>query len=157
MRTKPRSRPAGGAVIGAPQLGRRALIVVVNLLVASIVMALPFIASSTGTSAPSTSFFVSAAVGSTSLAPIDGEPQVARVGPAARGGTIAAGRSPVTVQAEAARPIAQYTLSAADSLWSIANYFGLSAEAVAFANGISDPYHLQIGRQIMIPPLEGAL
>ena len=159
LRTKLRSRPAGGilAVISAPQLGRRALIVVVNLLVASIVMSLPFIASSAGASASAQSSYPSTAVGSTSLAPVDGEPQLARVAPAARGGTIAAGRNPVTVQAEGVRPITQYTLSAVDSLWSIANYYGLTAEAVAFANGITDPYHLQIGRQIMIPPGEGAL
>ena len=159
MRTKLTSGPAGGilAVIGAPQLGRRALIVVVNLLVASIVMSLPFIASSAATPASAQSSFSSAAVGSTSLAPVDGEPQVSRVAPAARGGTIAAGHSPVTVQAEGVRPIGQYTISTDDTLWSIANFYGLSAEAVAFANGISDPYHLQVARQIMIPPLEGAL
>jgi murein DD-endopeptidase MepM/ murein hydrolase activator NlpD len=139
----------------AQQLGRKALIVVVNLLVASIVMALPFIASSAAT--PAQSGFSAAAVGATSLAPIDGEPQVSRAVPAARGGTIAAGRNPVTTVAEGVRPIGQYTLSTDDSLWSIANFYGLSAEAVAFANGISDPYHLQVGRQIMIPPLEGAL
>ena len=159
LRAKLGSRPTGGvvALIGAPQLGRRALIVVVNLLVASIVMSLPFIASSAGTAASAQSSFPSAAVGSTSLAPIDGEPQVARAAPAARGGTIAARRNPVTVQAEGARPITQLTLSAEDTLGSIANYYGLTAEAVAFANGISDPYHLQLGRQIMIPPGEGAL
>ncbi len=142
-------------LITASRIGRKALIVVVNLLVASIVMSLPFIASSAATPAAQSSF--NSAVGSTSLAPVDGEPQVSRVAPAARGGTIAAGRNPVTTQAEGVRPIGQYTLSAEDTLWSIANFYGLSAEAVAFANGISDPYHLQVGRQVMIPPLEGAL
>ena len=44
-----------------------------------------------------------------------------------------------------------------DSLWSIANFYGLTAEAIAFANGITDPYHLQVGRLIIIPPAEGAL
>jgi murein DD-endopeptidase MepM/ murein hydrolase activator NlpD len=157
LRTKLTSRPSGIlALISAPQLGRRALIVVVNLFVASIVMALPFIASSAATPAAQSSIS-STAVGATSLAPVDGEPQVSRALPAARGGTIAAGRNPVTLQAEGVRPIGQYTLSAEDTLWSIANFYGLSAEAVAFANGISDPYHLQVGRQIMIPPLEGAL
>lgn len=156
MRAKLTGVPAGIlTLIRASQLGRRTLIVVVNLLVASIVMALPFIASAANPAAQSS--FSSQATGSTSLAPADGEPQVSRVAPAARGGTIAAGRNPVTTQAEGVRPIREYTLSAADTLWSIANFYGLSAEAVAFANGISDPYHLQVGRQIMIPPLEGAL
>jgi murein DD-endopeptidase MepM/ murein hydrolase activator NlpD len=144
------------ALISRRQLGRRALFLLVNLLVAAIVMSLPFIAG--GSAGPSTqgSTF-NAPIGSTSLAPADGEPTLARVATQARGGTIAAGRSPVTVQTEAVRPIQEYTLSKDDSLSSIANFYGISPEAVAFANGISDPYHLQIGRQIMIPPLEGAL
>ena len=157
LRTKITTRPAGIlALHRAPQLGRRALIVVVNLFVAAIVMSLPFIASSAGTAARSPSFAPSA-VGATTLAPVDGAPEVSRAAPAARGGTIAAGRNPVTTKAEGVRPIGEYTLSAEDTLWSIANFYGLSAEAVAFANGITDPYHLQVGREIMIPPLEGAL
>ena len=158
MRTKLTNWPAGGigALLASLLLGRHALVVVVNLMVASLVMSLPFIASSAAAPAAQASVS-SAAVGSTSLASVDGEQQVSRAALAARGGTIAAGRNPVTVQAEGVRPIAEYTLSAADSLWSIANFYGLSAEAVAFANGISDPYHLEVGRRIMIPPLEGAL
>lgn len=137
-------------------LGRRALFLLVNLLVAAIVVALPFIANGSAHegAAPAAT---SAAIGATSLAPADGEPAVARAAPPARGGTIAAGRNPVTVQADGDRPIVEYRLSQADTLWSIANFYGISAEAVAFANGITDPYHLQLGREIMIPPLEGAL
>lgn len=155
------AQKAGGtiermALISTRQLGRRALFVVVNLLVAAVVMSLPFIASAAAHPSAQDSVF-NAPIGSTSLAPVDGELQVFRAAPQARGGTIAAGRNPVTVQAEGVRPIQEYTLSTNDTLWSIANFYGLSAEAVAFANGISDPYHLQVGRQIMIPPLEGAL
>jgi N-acetylmuramoyl-L-alanine amidase len=138
------------------RLGRRALFVVVNLLVVAVVMSIPFIKSTTaGPSAHASAF--SAPIGSTSLALTDGEPTLARAAPEARGGTIAAGRNPVTVQAEGVRPIQEYTLSANDTLWTIANFYGLTAESIAFANGISDPYQLQVGRQIMIPPLEGAL
>ena len=144
------------ALIGTRQLGRRAAFLLVNLLVAGVVMSLPFIGGATAHPSAQASVF-SAPVGSTSLAPVDGEPQVARAAAQARGGTIAAGRNPVTVQAEGVRPINEYTLSANDTLWTIANFYGLSAEAIAFANGISDPYHLEVGRQIMIPPLEGAL
>lgn len=137
------------------QLGRRAIVVSLNLFVAAIVMSLPFIASSAAQGSQSLS--ASGPTGSTSLAPVDGAPQVARAATQARGGTIVAGRNPVTAQAEGVRPIGQYTLSANDTLWTIANFYGLSAEAIAFANGITDPYHLQIGREIMIPPFEGAL
>lgn len=137
-------------------LGRRALFITLNLLVAVLVMSLPFLASAAGN--PVARAPVSpAAIGSTSLTPVDGEPLLARAGTVARGGTITAGRTPLTVQAEDSRPIQQYTLSSADSLWTIANFYGLSAEAIAFANGISDPYHLTVGQQIKIPPLEGAL
>lgn len=144
--------------ISTRQLSHRALFLTVNLLVAGIVMSLPFIASATSHPSTQASAF-SASIGSTSLAPFDGGPQVARVATQARGGTITAGRNPLTLaaQAEAVPPIQEYTLSASDTVWTIANYYGLSPEAIAFANGITDPYHLQVGRQIMIPPLEGAL
>ena len=139
-------------LISTRELGRRVLFIVVNLLVATVVMSLPFIAGNASRSAAQT-LGASAPIGLTSLAPVDGM----RAVPQARGRTIAALRDPVTATAEAARPIREYTLSAKDTLWTIANYYGLSAEAVAFANSISDPYHLQAGRKIVIPPLEGAL
>lgn len=148
-----------GIHLGLPfdtrELRRRAAFVVVNLLVAAIVMSLPFVASAAARPAAPVSAFDS--VGSTSLSAGDSEPAVARALTQARGGTIAAGRSPVTVRTEEVAPIREYTLSREDTLWSIANFYGLSAEAVAFANGITDPYHLQVGRQIMIPPAQGAL
>jgi len=144
------------ALISSRQLGRRAIIVSLNLLVAAVVMSLPFVAGSAAQRSQQ-SQFATAPIGSTSLAPVDGAPQVARAATQPRGGTIVAGRNPVTAQADGVRPIGQYTLSANDTLWSIANFYGLSAEAVAFANGITDPYHLEIGREIMIPPFEGAL
>ena len=155
------SQKAGGSiehmvVTGTRQLGRRAPFLLANLLVAAIVMALPFIASAAGRSTPQVSVF-SAPIGATSLAPADGEPAVARAFTQARGGSIAAGRNPMTVQTDALGPIQEYTLSKSDSLWTIANYYGLSAEAIAFSNGITDPYHLEIGKQIVIPPQEGAL
>lgn len=137
-------------------VGRRALFLLVNLLVAAIVVSLPFI--SNGSSHPEAqASATSAPIGSTSLAPAGAEPAVARAAPPARGGTITAGRNPLTVQAQEVRPIAEYTLSQEDTLWSIANFYGISPEAIAFANGISDPYHLEFGRQIMIPPFDGAL
>ena len=156
-----KAQRAGGSIeraviIGTRHLVRRAPFILVNLFVAALVMALPFIASAAGRQNTQDSVF-SASVGSTSLAPVDGDASVARAQPAARGGTIAAGRNPVTVQTDAVGPIQEYTLSKSDSLWSIANYYGLTAEAIAFSNGITDPYHLEVGKQIVIPPQEGAL
>ena len=138
---------------------RHAALLLVNLAVAAIVVALPFIGTARATSASASS----TALGATSLSSSDGSIEASDAGlalraqPQPRGGTITAGRNPVTVQAQGVRPITEYTLSPDDSLWSLANFFGVSPEAIAFANGISDPWHLQVGRQIMIPPLEGAL
>jgi murein DD-endopeptidase MepM/ murein hydrolase activator NlpD len=136
-------------------LGRRALFVVVNLLVATIVMALPFMASAAARPAQVSQF--GAPTGSTSLAPVDGGPLLSRAATQARGGTISAARNPLTIQSQAAPTTSEYTLSASDTLWTIANYYGLSAETIAFANGITDPYHLESGRRIVIPPSQGAL
>jgi murein DD-endopeptidase MepM/ murein hydrolase activator NlpD len=75
----------------------------------------------------------------------------------ARGATISAARNPVTVQSEDVRPIHEYTLGKTDTLGSVANFYGVSPEALAFANGITDPLHLEVGRTIRVPPGDGAL
>ena len=158
------ARTAGGTVerltriirIGGRQLGRHAVFLLVNLLVAIIVMSLPFLASA-ASHQDAQSKLAPSPIGATSLAPVDGEPTIARVATVARGGTITAGRTPVTTVAAGVRPIQTYTLSSEDTLWSIGNFYGISPEAIAFANGITDPYHLQVGREIQIPPFEGAL
>src|SRR4030081_1374860 len=104
--------------VSTRQLGHRALFLTVNLLVAGVVMSLPFVASATSHPSAQASVF-SASIGSTSLAPADGGPQVARVTTQARGGTITAGRNPLTLQAqaEAVAPIQEYTLSSSDTVW----------------------------------------
>src|SRR5207302_316214 len=61
-----------------------------------------------------------------------------RAQPAARGGTISASRNPVTANAEGARPIQQVTVHEGDTLATMANFYDVSVEAMAFANGISD-------------------
>ena len=118
----------------------------VNCAVAALVLSLPVAASA---AAVSTS-------GSDATAPI-----AAAAGPraqsVARGGTISAGRSPLTVNAEGVRPIREYTLGKADTLGSLSNFFGVSPEAIAFANGITDPINLPTGKGIRIPPADGAL
>ena len=143
------------AHVGTRHLGRRALFLLVNLLVAAVVMALPFIGGAAARSATQATVF-SASVGSTTLAPADAV-LVARAAPEARSRTISAGRAPSTVVTDGAQLSRTYTLSAADTLWTIANYYGLTAESIAFANKITDPYHLVVGREIAIPPADGAL
>jgi murein DD-endopeptidase MepM/ murein hydrolase activator NlpD len=140
--------------LGTRHLGRRALFLLINLLVAAVVMALPFIGGAARSAAPASAF--ATAVGSTTLA-TDPTLVAARAVTQARGQTISAGREPRTAVTEAGPPSQAYTLSAADSLWTIANYYGLTAESIAFANGITDPYHLQVGKTIVIPPSDGAL
>ena len=134
---------------------RPAIRVGANALVAIIVVSLPFVATAaahpgTEVSAPT------AAIGDGS-ATTDRLPEAPRAQVEARGGTIIAGRNPMTVAAEGIRPVVSYTLSTRDSLSSIANYFGVSPEAIAYANGITDPAKLQAGKQIAVPPVEGAL
>jgi len=143
------------ARLSTRHLGRRALFLLINLIVAAVVMALPFIGGAAARPAAQASV-LSASVGSTTLAPADTATLVSRAAPQARG-TISASHEPRTAVTEDAHPSRTYTLSAADSLWTIANYYGLTAESIAFANGISDPYHLQLGRAIVIPPSDGAL
>jgi murein DD-endopeptidase MepM/ murein hydrolase activator NlpD len=143
------------ARVSTRHLGRRALFLLINLLVAAVVMALPFIGGVAARPVAQASVF-SASVGSTTLMPVDSA-LVARAAPEARSRTISAGRAPNTVVTEGAQPSRSYTLSTADTLWTIANYYGLTAESIAFANGITDPYHLQLGHAIVIPPSDGAL
>src|SRR5258708_9685373 len=108
--------------IGGRQLSRHALFLLVNPLVAVMVMSLPFL-SSAASHQDAQSKFAPSPIGSTSLAPVDGEPTVARAASQSRGGTITAGRSPVTAVAEGVRPIPTYTLSTDDTLSSIANFY----------------------------------
>jgi len=96
MRLGERAHQAGQTVerlahVGTRHLGRRALFLLINLLVAAIVTALPFIGGVAARPAPQASLF-SASVGSTTLA--DTATLVGRAVPQARGQTISAGRDP---------------------------------------------------------------
>ena len=126
------------AHVGTRHLGRRALFLLINLLVAAVVMALPFIGG-VATRPIAQASVLSTSVGSTTLAPADTATLVARAAPQARGQTISAGRDPHTFVTEDAHLSRTYTLSAADTLWTIGNYYGLTAESIAFANRITDP------------------
>ena len=45
-----------------------------------------------------------------------------------------------------------YVIKAGDTLSKIARSFGVTKEMLMFANGISDPNHIEIGQKIEIPP-----
>lgn len=119
---------------------------VVNCAVAALVLSLPVAASAASTSAPSNS-------ASTLLVAAEAP----RAQSLARGMTITAGRAPVTVNADGVRPIREYTMGKADTLGSMSSYLGVSPESIAYANGITEPLNLEVGRSIRIPPGDGAL
>ena len=134
---------------------RPAIRIGANALVAIIVVSLPFVA--TAAAQPAAEASAPGIAGSVSAATTDRVPDAPRAQVEARGGTITAGRNPLTVAAEGIRPVIDYTLSSVDSLSSLSNFFGVSPEAIAYANGITDPAKLEAGKQIAIPPVEGAL
>ena len=134
---------------------RPAIRIGANALVAIIVVSLPFVA--TAAAHPAAEVSAPGIAGSLSAATTDRIPDAPRAQVEARGGTITAGRNPITVAAEGIRPVIDYTLSSVDSLSSLSNFFGVSPEAIAYANGITDPAKLEAGKQIAIPPVEGAL
>lgn len=134
---------------------RPAIRIGANALVAVLVVSLPFVA--TAAAQPASEASAPGTAGSVSAATTDRIPDAPRAQVEARGGTITAGRNPLTVAAEGIRPVLAYTLSSVDSLSSLSNFFGVSPEAIAYANGITDPAKLEAGKQIAIPPVEGAL
>ncbi|MBI3522253.1 MAG: M23 family metallopeptidase [Chloroflexi bacterium] len=127
-------------------LGLRGLRLALNVGVAVLVVSLPLAA--TAASQPVTDGLVA----SQQLAVDPG-----RATTVARGGIISAGREPVTVQAPGLAPIREQVIGKNDSLGSMANFYGVSPEAIAYANGITDPSHIELGRALRIPPADGAL
>jgi len=148
-----RGRDLGGSILQgsgsyvAGLVGLRGLRLALNTSVAVLVLSLPFAATaaSRASSAPAT-------LTATAYTTTD----AARAQTAARG-AISGSRSPVTVAAEGARPIQEVTIHDGDTLATMANYYDVSAEAIAFASGISDASTLHIGEKLVIPPAEGAL
>jgi murein DD-endopeptidase MepM/ murein hydrolase activator NlpD len=131
-------------------VGVRGLRLVLNTAVAVLVLSLPFAA--TAASRANTDLGQTLAVASVSTTT-----DASRAQPIARGGAIAASRNPVTANAEDARPIQKVTVHEGDTLATMANYYDVSVEAIAFANAITDASSLQIGQTLVIPPAEGAL
>ncbi len=120
---------------------------IANGAVAAIVVSLPFVSSAAP--APQVTRISGTAQSSVT--------EVARAQSQSRGRAISAERNPSTVVSEGPAPITEYRLSASDTLASLSNYYGISAEAISFANGITDAQNLPRDRSIRIPPAEGAL
>jgi murein DD-endopeptidase MepM/ murein hydrolase activator NlpD len=94
----------------------------------------------------------------TQVAAMATDVEAVRASTVSRGGTITPGGNPATRVADDVKPIVRYTLGRTDTLQTLANFYGVSAEAIAVSNGISDPsLKNQQGREIMIPPGEGVL
>jgi murein DD-endopeptidase MepM/ murein hydrolase activator NlpD len=130
-------------------VGVRGLRLALNTSVAVLVLSLPFAA----TAASRASTVAPASVGATAASSNDGS----RAQQVARGGAIVAGRNPQTVTAEGTGPVQEVTIHEGDTLATMANYYKVSVEAIAFANGLSDERALRMGQQLVIPPAEGAL
>lgn len=130
-------------------VGVRGLRLALNTSVAVLVLSLPFAAT-----AASRSSTTGPLVAATTIT-VSGD--VSRAQPNARGGSIATSRNPLTVAAEGARPAQEVTIHEGDTLATMANYYDVSVEAIAFANGLTDAHSLQLGQKLVIPPAEGAL
>jgi murein DD-endopeptidase MepM/ murein hydrolase activator NlpD len=130
--------------------GSKGLRLVLNVATAALVLMLPY----TAASAARANSPVDATTQSFAVVQND---EVSRAQTAARG-VIAGTRSPTTVAAPDSRPIIVRTIVRDDTLSSMANYYDLSLEALAFANGLShEDEALSIGHELLIPPGEGAL
>ncbi len=130
-------------------VGLRGLRLALNTSVAVLVLSLPFAA----TAASRASTVAPTSVGVTTATASDGS----RAQPLARGGSIAGSRNPLTIAAEGTRPVQEVTIHDGDTLATMANYYDVSVEAIAFANGLSDERALRMGQKLVIPPAEGAL
>ena len=131
--------------------GAKGLRLVLNTATAALVLLLPYTAA---TSARADASPTDVAAPSFAAVPSD---DIARAQTAARG-VIAGTRSPTTVAAHESRPVLVRTIAKDDTLSTMANYYDLSLEALAYANGISQEDEvLSIGHELTIPPGEGAL
>ena len=121
-------------------VGVRGLRLALNTSVAVLVLSLPF-AATAATRASTTSLPTADAT---------------RAQPIARGAIVAT-RNPLTVAAEGTRPVQEVTIHEGDTLATMANYYDVSVEAIAYASGITDPTAVHLGDKLVIPPAEGAL
>jgi murein DD-endopeptidase MepM/ murein hydrolase activator NlpD len=131
--------------------GAKGLRLVLNIATAALVLMLPYTAAASARADASPADAVAASI---AAVPSD---DIARAQIAPRG-VVAGTRSPTTVAAQEARPIIVRTIAKEDTLSSMANYYDISLEALAYANGIGqEDETLWIGHELVIPPGEGAL
>jgi murein DD-endopeptidase MepM/ murein hydrolase activator NlpD len=124
--------------------------IIVDLAVVALVLALPLSLRSDMRAAN--------AQEQPAVAAIAFEAEPVRAATVSRGGTLTPATELATRVADDVKQIERYTLGPKDTLQSLANFYGVSAEAIAVSNGISDPtLRNQQGRTIMIPPGEGVL
>lgn len=72
-------------------------------------------------------------------------------------GTISAERVLMTTLADDVRPIVEHTVAGGETLSALSKQFGVSAEAIAYANDITRYDEMKTGMTLVIPPGEGAL
>jgi len=130
-------------------VGVRGLRLALNTSVAVLVLSLPFAA----TAASRANTVASPAIGATTTGTVD----ASRAQTLARASAIAASRNPQTITALGTRPVQEVTIHEGDTLATMANYYDVSVEAIAYANGMRDARALQMGQKLVIPPAEGAL
>ncbi|HEV8656505.1 MAG TPA: M23 family metallopeptidase [Candidatus Limnocylindria bacterium] len=132
-------------------LGSNGLRLLLNTGTAVLVLMLPYTAATSARAEASPTD-----VASTTFAAMPSD-DAARAQTAARG-VIPNTRSPMTVAAPEIRPVLVRTIAREDTLSTMANYYSLSLEALAFANDITqEDEGLRIGSELVIPPGEGAL
>jgi murein DD-endopeptidase MepM/ murein hydrolase activator NlpD len=127
-------------------VGVRGLRFALNTSVAVLVLSLPFAAT-----AASRASTPPASIGSSGEAADAGRAQTS-----ARG-TFSTSRNPVTAAADPGRPVQELTIHEGDTLATMANYYDVSVEAIAFANGMTEARALEPGQKLLVPPAEGAL
>lgn len=135
----------------AAYFGAKGLRLLLNTATAVLVLTLPF---SAATLSHAEASLIEAASPSVAAVPSD---DVTRAQSASRG-VIAGTRNPTTVAAQESRPVQVRTIVKEDTLSSMASYYDLSLEALAYANEIAEEDEpLLIGHELLIPPGEGAL
>lgn len=134
--------------------GPRGLRLFLNVACVLLVLSLPLTAASAAAKAATALPDSSTVAATASVATTDAAP---RVSPNARG-LPAGGRDPSTAVSEGTRPVVTRTIAQGDTLSTMSNYYNISIDAIAYANGIeTEDTILRIGQQLTIPPAEGAL
>ncbi|HUG56182.1 MAG TPA: M23 family metallopeptidase [Candidatus Limnocylindrales bacterium] len=137
---------------------QRGLRYVLNAAVAALVVALPSaVAAPAAPTAPAKLPRAASVVAVNDVLSQQPPATVARAQQVARGSTISADRRPMTALAVDVQPIVEHTIGAGETLATLASKYGVSAEAIAHANGIRINERLRTDQALLIPPGEGAL